>query len=608
MLNSRSAKRGSVNQRHTGSELDVFALNRRTLSATDRIFRCVAGLVVIFTVCGFAEPQSTAPESSTHPPYELRVLHEPGLIFLQLTTNEGKINAYVPEGIREGETFSGTMESLGTVSSGTTFYYTMTLAGQSATVKDGAFHWKMPENSGGYMRLRFANMQGEELAVTELRVLRAQEHKEPPLPGAEQLHLPPMIQAESPAPVFGPFDGDSSTTHIEIGGEQLTVLAELPGKAIVAGPRNALGVTSYAIKKGTAEGRGQTRVLHIERKFPHVSQRNGNRGKLHVRVTGLEGLKEDVPLKFEISMPHAGFFEATPPYSYFVSEEQYRFILPKEVGKDGSFTADRNITRLVNGPLDVKANLIIPQDMHELVEIVLRTPRVDVTKSPAQEQAEALKPYGDSVQPVLAEFLTGSLPYEALTVLFLGKDNGAEWVLRYLAWMNGQPLDMAVGVYTEAALKNPDYPYKNDLREAILQLVAGRGSVSAVYALGKLGTPDDLPLLEKVYGETRVAGFEQVNSATDAVLARFGVKENIDHLAKQILTPGPFWSQDVQRGVYADRPELIPALCHHVHDPGAWYGDYGVYPGESAKAAIRAIQHKPLTDDQIEAVCKGVTP
>jgi hypothetical protein len=53
-------------------------------------------------------------------PYDLRVVPERGLIKLQLTTNEGKVNVYLPDGVREGQPFSGAAEILGTVSSSAT--------------------------------------------------------------------------------------------------------------------------------------------------------------------------------------------------------------------------------------------------------------------------------------------------------------------------------------------------------------------------------------------------------------------------------------------------------------------------------------------------------
>lgn len=549
-------------------------------------------------------PPSAAPVPSVSP-YEIRVEHLPGLTRLQLTTNDGKITAYFPEGIREGEAFSGTIEMDGFVSSTAALDYAMTFAGQTVKVKDGTFHWKLPENSDSYMHLRFADYRGDERAATQLMILRNYQSREPALPGGDRLHLPEMIQAGSPTPVFGPFDGNSSTTHVQIGGQECRVLAEMPGKAIVMSPANVVGMTTYSIQKAALEGKGETRVLRIVHSLKPIEQRNGATGKWSVQVAGLQGVKDDVPLKFEIGLPRPGLFEATPPYSYFISSEQWRFIEPKEIRKDGTFAAERTIERIVEGPLDATAALAVPQDMHELVEVVLRSPRHNWSVLPAVEYAAALKPYGDPALQALSEFLTGpeGLAYEALTTLFQSPEYGAQWVVPHLREMNGQPLQMALDTYTGMATTVPDFKYRKDLRAAIVDWVTGGRSVEAVYSLAKLGTAEDIPLLENTYEFAKNSpGYQKTADACEAALARFGVKEHIDSLAKKVATPGEFWTKDVQRAVFADRPELIPALCQHIHDPGHWYGDYGVYPGQTALQAILAIVHKP--DADVEGLCK----
>lgn len=548
-------------------------------------------------------------QSKTVEPHELRTIRYQGLIALQLTTNEGKINIYLPDGLREGDAFSGTLESLGLVSSSATLDYTLELGGQHATVKDGAFHWKLPAKTDGHMRLRFADRKGNELAVTELPILRASDAKREPLPGADQLHLPAMVQAGAGVPLFGPLDGDSSTTSVEIGGEQLRILAELPGKAIAEGPEKQLGVTPYVVKKGSLQAQGKARVIKIDQSLPPIAQQNGKLGKWHVRITGLAGVRENVPLKFEIALPQTGFFEPTPPYEYFISETQYRFVLPKEVRKDGSFATERTIMRLVEGRLNASATLVIPQDLHELVDMVLRTPRENYSKMPEQEHAEALKPYGENVKPVLADFLADpNMSYEAVNVLSLAEERGARWVIPRLTEMSGQPLDGSLRIYSDMALQDPAFPYKKELRAATLKLVAQIQLPAAIYALGKTGSAEDIPLLEAVYRGAQGGANRFAEEASQAALARLGVKEHIDNLAKKIITPGNFWSQDVGRAVYADRPELIPALCQHIHDQAHWYGDYGVDPAGEAINAIIAIKHKQIKEGEVAAVCEVSLP
>ena len=190
--------------------------------------RSSIGLAVLL----FALPSLVTAQRQTATSYDLRVSNpERGLLELRLMNNQGTIFVYLPDGVREGEAFSGTCNVIGTVSSTATYDYSLELGEQHTKLREGAFHWKMPEKTGGHVRLRFTGYYGEELAVLELPVVQANDPADAPLPGGETLHMPEMIQSGLTFPVFGPLDGDSSTTAVDVGGQNLRVLTEVPGKA-----------------------------------------------------------------------------------------------------------------------------------------------------------------------------------------------------------------------------------------------------------------------------------------------------------------------------------------------------------------------------------------
>jgi hypothetical protein len=570
--------------------------------------------VLMFTVAGLSAAQKQPATS-----YDLQVsTPERGLLVLRLTNNQGTILVYLPDGLREGEPFSGTFNSIGTVSSTATLDYSLGLGEQHAKLRDGAFHWRMPEKTEGHVRLCFTGYYGEELAMIELPVVQATDPVKAPLPGGDKLHLPAMIQSGLTFPVFGPLDGDSGTTSVEVAGQKLQVLAEVPGKAIVTGPSNLAGMVSFEIKKGAMEGKGETRVVNIEQKFPSPPQRNGKTGRIKVRVSGIAGITEDVPINFEIVPRQDALFQPSMQSEYFVSPEQLSVIEPREVKKDGSYSTQRTITRIVPGPMSVSVQLLIPQTLRDLVEIVLRTPQRNSSKLPETEHAEALKPYGDAVLPVLAHLMvTGDaqLNYRAYTTLFSLGIKAAPWVIARIPQMYGQPLSMALDAYTRMTLTDPLFPYRKELREAALDLIKHGDSwatAAAVETLGKIGTEDDIPLLEKVYqGASRSdPQVEVVRDSSNAALARLGVKENIDNIAKQLEIPvkAPFDSTAfqflVEHATYANRKELVPYLCLHIHDPSWSFGDVGVDPAGEAIRAILEIE-KPMKIEQIGTVCKA---
>ncbi len=589
----------------------------RKTNSRDLIVQSVRGAAIGLAALLFAFPGLAVPQRQPPTSYSLQVsTPERGLLVLRLLNNQGTVVVYLPDGVRDGQAFSGTFNSVGTVSSTATYDYSLELGEQHAKLRDGAFHWKMPEKTGGHVRLRFTGDYGEELAVLELPVVQANDPVEAPLPGGDKLHLPTMIQSGMTFPVFGPLDGDSSTTSVDVAGQKLRVVAEVPGKAIVEGPNNLAGESSFEIKKGGMEERGETRVINIEQKFPSPPQRNGKSGRLQIRVTGLAGVTKDVPIKFEIAPKQDALFEPTLKYEYFVSPVQHAFIEPKEVKADGSYSTERTIMRIIPGVMEVSVQLEIPQNLQDVVETVLRTPRRNYSNYPEQEQAEDLKPYGDAILPVLAELMVAETPdqgYAAYTMLFHEGLKAAPLIIAHMPQMSGQPLGMALDAYTQMALTDPSFPYRNEFRRTVLQLIVQKENWGAIQALGKLGTEQDIPLLEDIYHAAlgSDASSDLVRESSNAALARLGVKQNINNIGKELEAAAKTPLDDtayrfvIERAVYADRKELVPYLCLHIHDPGRWFGDSGTNPGGDAKAAIVAIEHTQITQDQIEAVCKA---
>lgn len=566
----------------------------------------------ILTAISFAAPSLARAQETEIPPHQLQVIQDRGLIVYQLRTNEGIVIVTLPDGLKEGDIFSGSIEMLGTVSSTATLDYRIALDDQRATVRDGAFHWRMPENLNGYARLRFLGSHGDEIAAADVPILSGS--TDLLLLSPDHLGLPTMVQANAPLPVFGPFDGDSRTTSVQVGGQNLRVIAEMPGRAIVDGPKDLAGVAVYQIKKGAAEAKGETRVIAIDPNSSSIPQRNGKTGKLRIRMTGLEGITQSVPIRFEIAFPQTGAFEPDLKRKAFVSPQLDLFIEPKDV-KAGGYSTERTVIRFVDGPLDASARLVIPVDLRDIVAAVLLEPQQNYREPPWQQHFEALQQYGDAVLPVLAEFLTAQKDgrnYDALNVLFLYGEKAAPFVIGSMPHMGGQALQMSENTYTQMALDHPEFRYRKELLSTITDL-AVEGDWNAIYCLGKIGSQDDVPLLESVYRQTAgLPSGDRARKASEAALARFGVKQYIDVLVEELAVPvkteedAISFEDAVARATYADRAEFIPPLCLHIGDPGWWHGDYGEAPAASARGAIASIAHKRMSQDQIDNMCKAV--
>ena len=90
----------------------------------------------------------------------------------------------------------------------------------------------------------------------------------------------------------------------------------------------------------------------------------------------------------------------------------------------------------------------------------------------------------------------------------------------------------------------------------------------------------------------RVLPVHGVPSGASDFTSRLGVKQTIDNIGNELEAAARKPLDDttyrfvIERAVYADRKELVPYLCLHIHDPGKWFGDTGTYPGGDAMAAI----------------------
>src|SRR6185503_3815909 len=202
--------------------------------------------------------------------------------------------------------------------------YVVELAGQEALVRLGAFHWIMPaQQPGDFLPLILRDRRGRELARASIPIIDGQR---PPA----AFRVPQVVQAGSPAPVLGSFDGDSRTTRFEIAGEAAEVLAESARKIVIRAPEKPLGITTYSLRKGTLEKQGSLRSVTLETK--RVDDSN-----LAIAVRGLDGLDDQIPLKLD---------------------REYIFIRPADVKTDGSYATRLSLLGIESDVAAMEARLI----------------------------------------------------------------------------------------------------------------------------------------------------------------------------------------------------------------------------------------------------------
>jgi hypothetical protein len=129
--------------------------------------------------------------------------------------------------------------------------------------------------------------------------------------------LPTIGQQGRPLEIVGPFDGNISNTKLnwtavssvtkdfEKSSENVSggfgliglPLAESPRKCIFESPRTVTGPIQIILKEDNVETKTEYRNVGVQLSAPNTSLTKGERTTLTIKVEGLQGIKQDVPLQ-----------------------------------------------------------------------------------------------------------------------------------------------------------------------------------------------------------------------------------------------------------------------------------------------------------------------
>jgi len=114
-----------------------------------------------------------------------------------------------------------------------------------------------------------------------------------------KIELPALGQNGRPGQIRGPFDGNSSTTDITIGGQPVTVIAESPRSCIFKSPAQNFGPGEITVKENNVETKGAYRNLGVRLSAPKTNLLKGESTTVTITVEGLKGIQQNVPLLIE---------------------------------------------------------------------------------------------------------------------------------------------------------------------------------------------------------------------------------------------------------------------------------------------------------------------
>ena len=188
-------------------------------------------------------------------------------------------------------------------------------------------------------------------------------------PSPNDFHLPTIGQQGRLTEVFGPFNGNSSNTILNwsaissevtdfptntenvSGGFSLIdgkPIAESPRKAVFQCPTNVAGPIRITLTEGNTKATGTFRNVGVNLSAPKTNLVKGERTTLTIQVTGLQGIKEPVPLKLE---SHGVITMEGGMYQQFM-------IQPSQVSADGRYSTTRGITGVQTGAWGATATVV----------------------------------------------------------------------------------------------------------------------------------------------------------------------------------------------------------------------------------------------------------
>jgi hypothetical protein len=272
-------------------------------------------------------------------------------------TPHGNIRVYTPDDATAGDTLSGSVYAY---PSGKTQKemarnedelngYVVEVQSTKTHVGKKLLEWTVPAAAGGtaaYLILRDSG--GKDVAQSTVPVQPAKPVTDTPVPSEKTgIKLPTVSQAGRPLNIPGPFDGDSKTTEVTVGGEKTDVLAESPRKTTVQAPSDSVGMQPIHVKKGNAEADGMVRNLGIKLSAPKTKLDKGETTSLTVTVRGLEDLKTDIPVDL---VNHSDSVVALEG-----GDKQTFTVHPTDVQPGGVFTVTRTMTGREPGTFNLLA-------------------------------------------------------------------------------------------------------------------------------------------------------------------------------------------------------------------------------------------------------------
>ena len=272
-----------------------------------------------------------------------------GMQTTKFATLNGTVSVFTPTFIQVGDKISGTVieEPNGKTdkekvkNQATLDGMVIEVMGGKVKPSQGSFKIMVPL---GLASIAMLNNHGKPVSQCPVRALPAGT-----IAPENSITIPPIAVAGQPFTIHGNFDGNASDTHCTIGGQPANVLAQSPRETIVLPPSKATGRQSVNIEAQGTTSSGTINVVKLNLTAPKTNLLKGQSTTLHVRILGLEGIKNDVQMSISNESPKTVQMSG--------GNTIIRSIHPNDVSQSGEFTLDTPLTASSAGSFTISAQV-----------------------------------------------------------------------------------------------------------------------------------------------------------------------------------------------------------------------------------------------------------
>jgi hypothetical protein len=282
----------------------------------------------------------------------------PGVHVAMFDIPSGKIYVNLPDDLAPGDTVSGTVNPVPAGPSERDRArqlkelngYLVELGGQRAPTSQRVRTFVVPS---GVTTLAIVLLDAHGRPVGDVKAPLAAAAPPPP-----SYLVPPVGQSGRAVCVRGPFDGDLSAAAVQIGGKPAQAMAESPRQLVVRGPEEGAGPAPLEVTEhGKVVATGTYRNVAVQLSAALTNLLAGQHTRLTITVTGVEGLRETLPLV--LANGSAGVVRMEG------GDEQTLCVRPDDVKPAGKWTKDRDLTGVRGGGFSIRADLAHPRPQVE---------------------------------------------------------------------------------------------------------------------------------------------------------------------------------------------------------------------------------------------------